>query len=760
MRVQHASPDFLTPAVLQEAKANLQATETNEQSHVPSSTQTRKCIDSQINHYRNLAPGIKEALLPKLAEHALSTSIPEAKSSYHRRDPSLNNVPFFFAAYETEVPKLDDIKKMPEEAQDFYKVRHLCKNGRDLFTDEPIEGANQSGTSPKLMDQGWVTRALRGESATATVAKYGGEYIKNLHAQVIASLDLSRTDNTVHVVRPSRASYCSDYTLNVLTFATQTELACTLNDIEAKAAKEAGRPPVKFSDHKSFYSLTRASRTETSPIGRLVQQPYFVTSELNAGDKMIIADDHVQAGGSILTMLAAAKEANIDVLGVATLTTHPFCTQFSLSNDVKALLEKTMEKWDKDGLVGETLSEMGMPLHTLTNHEAMILIAYATAPKDEDALAAFSTVEKRLLSDSASVMEGEHDSLKPGEMLHTPEEIVAELKRFASASRKFIEDTPITDVHVLDWDDCLRDEKGMNYQLIHNALAIVANEYKHAYPQLQKIADAVFQQSHHGEYREGMPKLCMTQEQFSTYTIAHPEFSKRDFVSDLINGMPALEANIEISKDQRDKMFNIIYTEFMRQYQQLIRPVPSLRNGGKDVKLPYPDVKLTLMPGAEGLLDKIRNANTRTILISNRGHKDLEKEVNKLQMVHYFDWISGAPEVTIPKTGQTGEAQQEPSTEAHPDTTAVQRMHRKPSSHHLRQAFDHLSIPSGVNVTLWGDTPKDVTQALGMKSILENSNVHGNVINPGLHEEVEAARQEVKTSGLTLPIDHIDKLPA
>lgn len=35
-------------------------------------------------------------------------------------------------------------------------------------------------------------------------------------------------------------------------------------------------------------------------------------------------------------------------------------------------------------------------------------------------------------------------------------------------------------VVVLDWDDCLRYEKGMNYQLVHNALEIAASMHARA----------------------------------------------------------------------------------------------------------------------------------------------------------------------------------------------------------------------------------------------------------------------------------------
>ncbi|UNW14489.1 HAD family hydrolase (plasmid) [Xanthomonas phaseoli pv. phaseoli] len=49
-------------------------------------------------------------------------------------------------------------------------------------------------------------------------------------------------------------------------------------------------------------------------------------------------------------------------------------------------------------------------------------------------------------------------------------------------------------------------------------------------------------------------------------------------------------------------------------------------------------------------MEKSRNANSRVILISNRGHGDLENEINHLGMMHYFDVVSGAEEVTLEKS--------------------------------------------------------------------------------------------------------------
>ncbi|MGV7168054.1 hypothetical protein ACWA5V_21650, partial [Xanthomonas citri pv. rhynchosiae] len=182
-------------------------------------------------------------------------------------------------------------------------------------------------TSPLLSTQSQGTRAIRAFAATATIDKSRGEYIARLHRHVVDAL--GDEGGVVHLLRPTRDHYAEDSTLNFFTFCEQTELARSLNSLEAISAKKEDRKPIVFTDHKSLVGLSRTSRTEASPIGRLVQQPYFVTSDLKRGDKVVITDDHIQAGGSMLAMEAAAKEAGVDVLALATLSAHPFSPQLT-----------------------------------------------------------------------------------------------------------------------------------------------------------------------------------------------------------------------------------------------------------------------------------------------------------------------------------------------------------------------------------------------------------------------------------------------
>lgn len=57
-----------------------------------------------------------------------------------------------------------------------------------------------------------------------------------------------------------------------------------------------------------------------------------------------------------------------------------------------------------------------------------------------------------------------------------------ELDNVSRSSRESVAASDIKQVAVLDWDDCLRDEKGLNYQLMHNALAVAARNTRRPCP--------------------------------------------------------------------------------------------------------------------------------------------------------------------------------------------------------------------------------------------------------------------------------------
>lgn len=748
-----------------------------------SATAQRQTLDRMISQHRTRLTAGKSDF--RLLPNQLGSAARVDLQQYHERTST--KVPFFFSQYATEKPSLKAVEGLAQNRRDYYAVRHVGKRGRDFITDEPIEGNDskigQLKTSPLLSSQSRETRAIRGFAATATIDQARGEYIARLHQHVVDVL--AGEAGTVHIVRPARDPYVEDSTLNFFTFCVQTELATTLNTLEATSARLNKRKPIEFTGYKSLIGLSRTSRTEASPIGRLVQQPFFVTAEISAGDRIVIVDDHIQAGGSMLAMESAARGVGCNVLAFATLSSHPFSTQLSISTEVRNMLDDTLACWDPQCLVTNRLAKLGMPRDKLTNSEALILIAYATDPSNQGAIARFEVMQKRFFErahlhnigidpdspdtdaqvrellrrqseintdsarsfvDNGKVLEGEHDSLIPvlRQMPKSPQDVVDELDKVSSTSRLSIEYFNVKQVIVLDWDDCLRDEKGLNYQLMHNALVLASKDNAKTMPEL---AEAVFRFQKRRQDKQPAkaddPILLKSQKDFSDYLMANPNIEKRHIVKDFVQTMLP-----DLRLDRVSAMTNVIYTQFRREYKRLLSPN---QNSSATRDVPYPNIKFSLMPGAKELLDKCRTAESRVILISNRGQNDLQDEVNHLNMMHYFDVVSGVPMVTVPKLGPCPrmpedsqrrlikalqgnddkvlrEALEDASHFSHPDLTSVDSLDKKPSATRLNESLATLSIPSDVPVISYGDKPSDVGQLTELAG--QGRRVAGVVVNP------------------------------
>ncbi|MBC7500897.1 MAG: HAD hydrolase-like protein [Herminiimonas sp.] len=723
----HATPVPLpfTTADLDHGRDSLRATNMVHSDSIPTSTTIRHKIEAGIERYNKTSTAHGKKLADQLPDSARSRLVAAPSATMHRRHPGLNQIPLFYAAFETEIASADALEELSQSEKDFHAIRMVGKRfidtrtGTSLFTDTPVGKSN-----PELPLQNSLVRDIRGEAATATFDRYGQQYVKDLYASVCTSLAASGSateKTTVHLVRPGRSIYAHDSTVNFLSLVTQAELTSALNQEAALHAKQEKREAtIEFSGVKQAIVISRTARSNASPIGRLVQQGYFDMSEIKPGDKIIIADDHTQAGSTLLTMAAALEEAGAQVLAAVTPTTHPFCAQLSMSESVRTLLHQTLQCWDTEGKVQGQLAVMGMSPETLTDHEAMILIAYATDPTNPTAMAAFRHVESEL-NDGHGVMEGEADSLKP--ILNStplnPDQIVQEMLHESATTRKLVAPTPIEDVHVLDWDDFLRDEKGMNYQLMHNALAVSAHRYQQTHPLLRDLADAV-SAARGKPYDESMPKLSMGVDDYARFAIANPDFVKRDMVDDLLKKAAGIDTALaralhDAGAAEVGKLRNILNAEFRRQYKKLVAPsvdrtllrqYPAPTSQAAPA-LPFPDVRLQLMPGARAFLDKHRVASARLVLISNRQDGDMQNEINKLRIAHYFDSTSGVPNLT--------------------DREEIQRAFSKPNPGRLQEALQKLPGASHARLTLWGDTPKDILQADG---IAHQGEIHGVLVNP------------------------------
>ncbi len=282
-----------------------------------------------------------------------------------------------------------------------------------------------------------------------------------------------------------------------------------------------------------------------------------------------------------------------------------------------------------------------------------------------------------------------------------------------------VDPTPVENISVLDWDCLIVNEKKSNYQLMANAVFIAAENHASTHPVLGRIADALTPYLDGKNYQEGMPLLCMGKEAFASHGIANPSVWKSHIPEDLMAKLPSIAPDIEVTLQERGQLVNILRTEFRRQYKALTRPaVPAevvaretALRASSNVDLPFKNVALEFMPGAEAFLEKQRTPDARLILISNKGDNDLHNEVNKLGIAHFFDIISGVKKDTVGEN--------------------IIDKDKKPSSHRLQQALTDLSLDHrDIPIHLWGDQRQDVTQAAQLAVTGKHELITGTVVNP------------------------------
>lgn len=666
-------------------------------------------------------------------------SPPQQENLFHERLPELNSLPVFYSTVDTEIADNDSLQKLPPKQKAAASTRLIAKRFVDAETGFSFYEDAKKG-NPLLHEQSKPIREIRTQAAAKTLDAYRGHYIHNLYKHLMEKIDFPKQNNgpiVVHLVRPGRNLVTSDATVNYLSLVAQREVTDSLNYL-AKVYKDSDR--IQFSNIKQFPVLSRTARSNASPLGRIVQQGYYDTAQIKANDMVVIVDDHTQAGATVLSMAAAMSSKGAKVLAAIMPTVHPYSSQLSLSPKVKKLLQDTLSTWDTQQHLQQKLQSFGMPLETLTDHEAMIIIAYATNPENKSALQKFSQLAEELFN-GRTVAEGDSDSLKPV-LQQNPlpvEEIIAEMDAEIARSRRVTQPLHIKSVHVMDWDDFLRDEKGLNYQLMHNAISVSAQRYGEKHPFLKQLNDALTAKRGSYSPEKGMPLLSMSQNQFANTTIRNTSFLKRDALDDLLTSLdglkPGLQAtsnDVSTEKNSKNPINNIIWHEFRRQYQAAIQPNKNL-HGTSDESLPFPIVRPTLMPGARSLLERKRRPDKFIALISNRPHGDLEKEINKMGLMHYFDSVQGTPQKLTELDGKA---------------SLTNPKYKKPDPHRLQKLIDRYpELEQAKKWHFWGDTTKDITQVIPLLEAQKFplQTIHGTLVNPGpkvqdsIHQAVEAS---------------------
>jgi FMN phosphatase YigB (HAD superfamily) len=584
---------------------------------------------------------------------------------------------------------------------------------QETENDKAIEKAARGEDAP-ILKQDMEERNIRMDAAVAALSRYSKGYIKDIHTDIVKKLkqanpSQSQEKITLHLVRSRRAEYTEDMTINFLSMAMQSELTDALTAQEAERQKGGGDlPKIEFEDIKTCIELHRFEHSD-DPFDHFGQQGCFDTSEIRKGDHVVIVDDHAKEGGNTLSMAAALKEAGAIPISAAALTitkasftTDPSNPQLTLSEETSKLLHKTFPSLGKGkSVVEKQLEKHGMSFETLTNQEAMMLIEQA----------------KNLTSDT----------------------IVGKLKK-SLEKRKVVDPIPIEEKHIDDWDDFLRPRKPNNFKFMHNTLAICAPTH----PLIQKIAvvtEKIRNDKTH-EYKEGMPKLCMKMDAFWAYAV-EKDFGSAQMVRDLVDNMSGIDPELakeldKAGKKEKEKIVNMLTSEFNRQYKQTIQPsvdesnIARHNNRQQTIKLPYEGddaPKLELGEGIEEFLMKNRTPNKKIGVITNSEDSDIAHEINKMGIAHLFDWRAGVkegPVVTADGIEKIGRLLSKP------DQTRLKEM--------LRQ------FPGALNATLilGGDQVKDITQGRNLPEEEHGGSIIGIISNPAHQKMVDSVTSTLR----------------
>ncbi|WAT14142.1 HAD hydrolase-like protein [Xanthomonas fragariae] len=318
----------------------------------------------------------------------------------------------------------------------------------------------------------------------------------------------------------------------------------------------------------------------------------------------------------------------------------------------------------------------------------------------------------------------------------------------------------IKQLAVLDWDDCVRDEKGMTYQLLHNALAITARESE-ASPLGRAVAQLHKRMQSGQPATDNDPLLMRTQEDFTKHLmVRHHIFSPkiaRDFVDKMLP---------ELGKEEAASLAECIHKNFKEQYYRAIGKGEPIESNG----VPFPHCEPKLLPGARELLEKIRTPDSCAAVISNRDQDDLADEVKHMNMLRYFDVISGStrrekmPEdlqkrIVPALRGGDREVVRRTLIEArcyaHPDSDSKStgRMHIKPDPARLNRVLEQLQVGKEVPIISYGDQLSDVKQMAGLAK--EGWKVKGVIIN----SQNPDVGKEIDVDGIpTTVIDSMEKI--
>lgn len=144
------------------------------------------------------------------------------------------------------------------------------------------------------------------------------------------------------------------------------------------------------------------------------------------------------------------------------------------------------------------------------------------------------------------------------------------------------------------------------------------------------------------------------------------------------------------------------------------------------------------------LLNKLRRPENRILLISNRSNRDLNLEVDQLNLRHYFDGILGDEQISTYGLNE----------EDRPIDEIKSRLPEKPDSAKLVELMENLNTRNVKRITLWGDRKSDLTQGNTLPEKYKGIERHGVLVNPSINLDKAAAQGMTSAYSLTQLHEH------
>ncbi|HEU5046653.1 MAG TPA: hypothetical protein VFT64_02300 [Rickettsiales bacterium] len=307
----------------------------------------------------------------------------------------------FSGHYETEVPVVNSADSTDQTLE----LRHIAKRGKFLDGQDFDPWRSKAPDDVRMLASRLVVDSwLNTESLDAIIdnvlSKTNGTFSSQLPA-------------VVHIASPVKDTTRPGVNINYMALTYGIEITERLNQRLEERGLES---QIVFRNDRPMISLVsdRVPRTTAGIVSRLTSHPVFDPSEFHPGDMVLLADEHIQAGGVAWALHNIGNSVPIDIIGYAALSSHNLCQDLRISPPIltalDAALEKCADHFNQDAGkykndLDRSLSLVGLSRQTITNMEALYIIAMLINGEDRDEVKWFNDL-KKAIGDGNDVREG------------------------------------------------------------------------------------------------------------------------------------------------------------------------------------------------------------------------------------------------------------------------------------------------------------------------------------------------------------------